>query len=300
VGPVTGPQEITHRFFDGAGGVRLHCAVAGRPHSDRPPVILLHGFPGFWYCWRNQMPALAAAGFRVVAPDLRGYNRSDKPPHVADYRVEHLAADIAQLVKQVAGEGRRAYVVGHDWGGVIAWWLAMRHPGAVEKLVILNAPHPAAFLRELRRPAQLMRSWYTFFFQLPRLPEAAIRRNHFASLRTLFRTDPARAGAFTHRDINRYVEAFSHPGTLTATINYYRAAFRGGPGNVRRSIQPINCPTLLVWGERDKYLVSALTRGLEPWVTNLRVHRLPHATHWVQHDEPQEVNRLLLGFLSGR
>jgi pimeloyl-ACP methyl ester carboxylesterase len=136
-------------------------------------------------------------------------------------------------------------------------------------------------------------------FQLPRLPEAAIRRNNFAALRTLFRTDPARAGAFTEHDIDQYVEAFARSGALTAAINYYRAAFRGGPGNVRRSIRPIDCPTLLVWGERDKYLVPALTRGLEPWVTNLRVHRLPHATHWVQHDEPEEVNRLLLAFLRG-
>ena len=298
---VDAPAEltgVTYRHFDGAGGVRLHCAEVGRASGGRLPVVLLHGFPEFWYGWRHQIPALAAAGFHVLAPDLRGYNLSDKPRRISDYRIDLLAADVAAVVRDVAGVDGRAHVVGHDWGGVVAWHLAMHHPAAVEKLVVLNAPHPAAYLHELRRPTQLLRSWYAFFFQLPWLPEAAMRFNDFASLRDLFRRGPARAGAFTEADIDRYVETFSRPGAVTSAINYYRAAFRAGAARAKRAVRRIDVPTLLIWGERDRYLVPELSDGLEPWVTNLRVERLPSATHWVQHDEPETVNRLLLRFLT--
>ena len=289
---------VTFGYRDGADGVRLHYAEVLSTSSDRQPVVLLHGFPEFWYGWRHQIPALAAAGFRVVAPDLRGYNLSDKPPRVADFRLDRLAADVAALVRQVAGETGRAHVVGHDWGGVVAWHLAMHHPEVVEKLVILNAAHPAAYWRELRRPGQLLRSWYVFFFQLPRVPEVIVRSRDFRSLRDLFRREPARPGAFSEADVDAYVEAFSQPGALTAAMNYYRAAFRDGIGEAGRTVRPIGAPTLLIWGQREKYAVPAVTRGLEPWVPNLRIERLPDATHWVQHDEPETVNRLLLSFLS--
>ena len=188
--------------------------------------LALHGFPEFWYSWRHQLPALAAAGFRAVAPDLRGYNLSDKPPGVAGYRMEHLVADVAGLVR---GTGRpRAAVVGHDWGGAIAWTFAMRHPELVERLVVLNAPHPAAFLRELRTPAQLLRSWYVFFFQLPGLPEWYVRRRDFALLERALRRGAVRPGAFSDEDVRLCKEALARPGALTAAINYYRAVFRGG------------------------------------------------------------------------
>src|SRR4051812_30503715 len=248
--------------------IPLHFEEA-RPARAEPTghVVLLHGFPEFSYAWRRQLPALAAAGYRTLAPDLRGYGRSRKPPRVCDYRIDLLVADVVSLIDRECGG--RAHVVGHDWGGVIAWWLAMHHPRAVDRLVILNAPHPAAYLRELRRPGQLLRSWYAFFFQVPRLPEALIRLWNFRSLRDLFRRGPARSAAFSEGDIDRYVEAFSRPGALTAAINYYRAAFRGGPGNVSRSMRTIDIPTLLIWGERDRYLVPDLTRGLERWVTRL-------------------------------
>src|SRR5579884_3024966 len=167
--PVVQAQQLwTHRHAS-VNGVRLHYVEAGRG----PLVVLLHGFPEFWYSWRHQIPALAAAGFRVLAPDLRGYNESDKPPGVAAYGLERVAGDVAALVRH-AGE-RRAAVVGHDWGGGIAWWLAMHRPDVVGRLAVLNAPHPAAFRRELRTPGQLLRSWYVFFFQLPALPEWLFR-----------------------------------------------------------------------------------------------------------------------------
>ena len=274
--------------------------VENRPPPGRETgrdVVLLHGFPEFSYAWRHQMPALAGAGFRALAPDLRGYGRSPKPPRVRDYRIDLLAGDVLALIRRECGG--RAHVVGHDWGGIVAWWLAMRHPEAVERLVILNAPHPAAYLRELRRPGQMIRSWYVGFFQLPWLPEQWLRRGDFAALRRLFRRDPARRDAFTDADIERYVEAFRDRRSLTAAVNYYRAAFREGPAPLARDVRPVGAPTLVIWGQRDRYLVPQLADGLGQWVPNPRVERLPAASHWVQHDEPGRVNPLLTEFLSG-
>ena len=260
-----------------------------------PDVVFLHGFPEFSYSWRHQLPALAGGGFRAVAPDLRGYGHSPKPLRVMDYRIDLLAGDVAELIRRHCGG--RAHVVGHDWGGVIAWWLAMHHPEVVERLVVLNAPHPAAYFRELRRAAQLLRSWYIGFFQLPWLPEASIRFDDFGSLRRLLRDDPARRGAFTETDIEQYVEAFRDRRALTGAINYYRAAVRQGPWSMARRVRPVAAPTMVIWGEWDRYLVPELTTGLEAWVPNLRVERLAAASHWVQHDEPGCVNELLAGFL---
>jgi pimeloyl-ACP methyl ester carboxylesterase len=274
--------------------VRLFFLEQGR--SGAPPVVLLHGFPEFSHSWRYQLPVLAAAGMRAVAPDLGGYGRSPKPPRVRDYRIDLLASDVLDLIRRACGG--RASVVGHDWGGLVAWWLAMHHPEVVDRLVILNAPHPAAYVRELRRtPAQRLRSWYVLFFQLPWLPEASIRAFDFANLRRLFRTDPARPGAFTDEDIRHYVAAFSDRRSLTAAVNYYRAAVRAGLSSMARDVRPVRAPTLVVWGERDRYLVPQLTGGLQQWVPGVRVERLPGASHWVQHDEPARVNELLIEFL---
>jgi pimeloyl-ACP methyl ester carboxylesterase len=279
--------------FVSVNGIRLHVCEAGPVGG--PAVVLLHGFPEFWYSWREQIRFLADRGFRVMAPDLRGYNLSEKPGRVGDYGVEQLVGDVIGLIEQTAGG--RAALVGHDWGGVIAWFAAMRQPERIEKLIILNAPHPAAYLRELRRPSQLLRSWYALFFQLPWLPERVMRRNDFAALRSLFRDGPARKSPTREADVQRYVEALAHPGALTAMINYYRAALRGGRSTLQRQIVPIQIPTLLIWGEHDRYLVPELADGLERWVPDLRVERLKNATHWVQNDEPDEVNRLLAEFL---
>src|ERR687894_743878 len=217
--------ELTHRYAD-LGGVRLHYVEAG----DGPLVLLLHGFPQFWYEWRHQIPALVEAGFRVVAADMRGYNLSDKPPGVRSYRVELLARDVERLIL-ACGE-QTAAVVGHDWGAIVAWIAAMRYPGRVGRLAILNVPHPARFLDGLLSPGQLLRSSYLFFFQIPRLPEAVIRAGDSALLRCVFRRDPVRPGALTTEDIERYVEAMARPGALTATLNYYRALLRN-PGETR-------------------------------------------------------------------
>jgi pimeloyl-ACP methyl ester carboxylesterase len=282
--------ELAHRYAD-LGDVRLHYVEAG----EGPLVLLLHGFPQFWYQWRHQIPALVEAGFRVVAPDMRGYNLSDKPLGVRAYRVELLARDVERLIL-ACGE-RTAVVVGHDWGAIAAWIAAMRHPERVEKLVILNVPHPARSLDGLLSPMQLLRSSYMFFFQIPRLPEEVIRAGDFALLRSVFRSDPVQPEALTAEDIERYIEAIAQPGALTASLNYYRALLRN-PREMRALLQRVEAPVLVIWGEKDRFLSRRLAEPPRLWVPNLiRVKRLPDASHWVAEDCPLEVNTLLLGFL---
>jgi pimeloyl-ACP methyl ester carboxylesterase len=272
-------------------GVRLHYVEAGRG----PLVVLLHGFPEFWYSWRHQLPALAAAGYHAVAPDMRGYNLSEKPPGVRSYRIEALTDDVTALIRHF--HAPRATVVGHDWGGVVAWNAPLRAPALVERLIVLNAPHPAAFARALRGSAQLLRSWYAFAFQLPVLPELALSAFNFAAVGRLLRTDPVHRGAFTEDDIRRYKRALGRPGALTAAINYYRAALRRNPAELLRDPGRIEQPALLIWGEQDRALGVQLTEGLERWAPTIRVERIRDASHWVQNDVPARVNDLLLDFL---
>jgi pimeloyl-ACP methyl ester carboxylesterase len=294
------PTTVYHRYAV-VNGVRLHY-VEAPPHAGTATGTdrvcwALHGFPEFWYAWRHQMPALAAAGFRALAPDLRGYNLSDKPAGAGSYRLENLVGDVAGLVRHAGGEP--AAVVGHDWGGVIAWRLAMHGPALVRRLVILNAPHPAAFARELRTPAQLLKSWYVFLFQLPGLPEWSVRRRNFAALERVLRRDPVRPGAYTDEDIRLYKEALARPGALTAAINYYRANFRRGSFWRAKEAPPVAAPVLLIWGEQDRYLGVRATEGLGPWVPDLHVERFPDASHWVHAEWPERVNRLMIDFLRG-
>jgi pimeloyl-ACP methyl ester carboxylesterase len=285
--------DLRHGYADLADA-RLHYVEAG----EGPLVVLLHGFPEFWYGWRFQIPALAAAGFRVVAPDMRGYNLSSRPSGVAAYAPRRLAADIRDLIAERGSD--RARLAGHDWGAAVAWLTAMAHPDAVERLAILNVPHPRRMLEGLRTPRQMARSWYIFFFQLPWLPEQLLRAGRWRALRSMFERD-ARPGAFTPADIERYVEAWSRPGAMTAMINYYRATFRRPPGGpTGRGMPPVKAPTLVIWGERDHVLGPELADPRRADVPNLeRVVRLPDASHWVQLDEPDRVNELLIEFFRG-
>ena len=282
-------EAWTHRRAV-VGGLGFHLVEAG----SGPLVILLHGFPEFWYAWRHQLPALAEAGFRAVAPDLRGYNESDRPAGVRNYRLDLLVEDVVGLIDHLGAE--RAAVVGHDWGGLIAWKLAMRHPGRVERLAVLNAPHPAAW----RQPGlgQRLRSWYTLFFQLPCLPEWLLQADDFALLERMLRRQPVHPGAFRREDIRLYKRALARPGALTAALNYYRAALRYSRKTLHDN-EPITAPTLLIWGEQDPYLGIGLSEGLERWVPGIRVERIADSSHWVQNDVPQRVNRLLVDFLRG-
>lgn len=271
-------------------GVRLHYVACG----SGPLVVLLHGFPDFYEGWKNQFALLCDAGFRVVAPDLRGYNLSDKPHHVCEYSISKLSDDVCALIEHLDEES--AVVVGHDWGGAIAWHMAMFHPRSVSKLVVLNAPHPVAFARELKNPQQWLRSWYVLFFQLRYWPEIAIRWRNFFFLRRVFRNDPTRRDAFSEGDIEETINALKQRGALTATINYYRALRCKLPPH-QRKMRRIKTPTLLLWGERDRYLNVGMSRDLESWIPNLQVRRFPNASHWLQRDEAQDVNQAIIQFL---
>ena len=284
-------SQPRHGYAD-LSETRLHYVEAG----EGPLVVLLHGFPELWYGWRHQIPALAAAGFRVVAPDLRGYNLSARPEGVAAYDVDHLAGDVRDLIAE-RGE-TRARVAGHDWGAIVAWAVAGSHPEAVERLAILNVPHPRRMLQGLRTARQLRKSWYIFFFQLPWLPERLLAAGRYRALRQGMEQD-ARPGAYSPQDIERYVEAWSRPGALTAMLNYYRAALRQPPGRAQRRIRRVEAPTLVIWGERDRHLGAELAEPDRRDVPNLeRVERLPTASHWVAQDEPERVSQLLIEFFA--
>ncbi len=283
---------VEHRYAD-VGGVRLHYAEAGRG----PLVVLLHGFPEFWYSWKHQIPALVAAGYRVVAPDLRGYNLSGKPERVSSYFIETLAGDVEGLIR-ACGESE-AHVVGHDWGAAVAWVFAMIHPSRLRRLAILNVPHPVTFDRGLRTWRQLKKSWYIFYFQLPWFPERMMRARGYGAVRAVLRRDPVRKDAFSKEDVARYVEAMGQPGCLTAAINYYRAIFRRRPSTLIARFRPIEKPVLVLWGEQDRYLGLELAEPDAAWVKDVRVVRFPDASHWVHWDVPEEVNRRLIGFLGG-
>jgi pimeloyl-ACP methyl ester carboxylesterase len=269
------------------GDVTLHYVEAG----DGPMVVLLHGFPEFWFGWRDQIAPLAAAGFRVVAPDLRGYNLSSKPEGYGAYSADKLADDVRGLIEKLGAKS--AHLVGHDWGGTAAWTTAINHPDVIDRLVAISAAHPRALQKGLRNPRQLLRSWYFFYFQLPGAPERRLRRHNWRFLRRFVRD--ARP-AHTPEETERYVEAWSQPGAVKAMIDYYRAAVRGKPGESR----PISAPTLLIWGERDRYLGPGVRQPDPADVPGLdRVEQLPGASHWVHHDEAERVTKLIADFLAG-
>jgi pimeloyl-ACP methyl ester carboxylesterase len=270
-----------------ANGVRLHYVTAG----SGPLVLLLHGYPEFWYSYRFQLPLLAQT-HRVVALDLRGYNLSDKPPD--GYDIATLCEDLRGAIEAL-GE-RHADVVGHDWGGVLAWALAVRAPEEVRHLAILNAPHPATFQRTLYSPGQWLRSAYVGFFQLEGIAEEALSRDDYSLVWRTFRAADRERFWLTDADIQRYVDAISRPQALTAALNYYRQVVRRGPGVIGPA-RIITAPTLVLWGELDPYLGVESLDGLERWVDDLRVQRFATAGHWVNQQEPARVNEALLEFL---
>ena len=280
--------QLSHGEAEVGGGIHLHYVEAG----EGPLVVLLHGFPEFWYSWRHQIAPLAQAGYHVVAPDMRGYGLSDKPQSWRAYETGLLAEDIAGLVRSFGEQD--AIVVGHDWGAAVAYTVAMRHPEMVRRLAILNVPHPTRMLEGFKTLRQLRKSWYMFFFQIPRLPEHLIAREDYSFAKRSLRADSK--DAFTDEDLERYVEAWSQPGALTGMINYYRAALRRSPGKTLALMKPIEAPTLVIWGMRDRHIGSELAEPPHEWVPNVRVERIAEATHWVQHDAPERVNELLLGF----
>ena len=286
-------EPWTHGFVL-AGGLRFHYVEAGP--KDGPLVLLLHGFPEFFYSWRHQIPSLAARGLRVVAPDLRGYNLSDKPRGADAYDLDRLAGDVVGLIAAFGAE--RADIVGHDFGGAVAWHTAMHHGERVRRLAVLNCAHPVDMGRALLRdPRQLLRSWYMFLFQIPRVPELILGGGRVPRM---LRRAMVRKDALTDEDAARYAAAFEEPGALTAALDYYRAAFRRLP-RARHERHPplVTAPTLVLWGERDVALRVQLIADVHRRVSGpLRVERLPGAGHFVQQDAPEEVNRYLGEFLT--
>lgn len=293
-------SSLIEDSFIKLSSLSLHVVQAGP--VDGELVVLLHGFPEFWYGWRKQIVPLAEAGFRVVVPDQRGYNLSGKPVGVSAYALPKLVGDVAGLVSSLGREKCR--LVGHDWGAAVAWETALAYPNLLERLVILNVPHPDVMVRFLgRRWEQTRKSWYIFAFQLPRLPEWLIRRRDFAALQRAL-TASADPEIFSAQDLDAYREAWAQPGALTAMLNWYRAAFRAGlrqiikPGGQQlRRVQP---PTLMLWGKHDVALSWEMAEPSIKLCEQGELVMFENATHWVQHDEAQAVTQHLLTFLVDR
>lgn len=289
--------SIRHGYAQ-VGGVRLHYAECG---SGERLVLLLHGFPEFWYSWRHQLKALGDR-YRVVAVDLRGYNLSDKPARVEDYRIDLLIDDVTGLVRHFGAS--QAAVVGHDWGAGLAWAVAQKHPEYVWKLATMQVP-PVAAWRANMTLRQAFRSWYMLFFQIPRLPEWYIGAGDFSALERMFKDKSVRPGSFTETDIALYKEALRQPNALTSGINYYRAnvfsLFSGGGRNSdgeQMSDGRIRVPTLFIYGERDFAIVPETVRGVGNYVdAPYREVRISTSGHWVQNEAPLEVNTALGEFL---
>ena len=285
-----------HHHIDRVGDVELHYVTAGDP--DDQPVVLLHGFPECWWAWRRHVDALAEA-FYVIVPDMRGYNRSEKPFEVRKYRLETLAGDVEALIEHEGYES--AHVVGHDWGGVVAFGTALYHPTALDDLVVLNAPYPGAFDDQLT-VKQLFRSWYAGFFQVPSVPERLLAANDFALLERLFREDPVVSGAYTDEDIEVYKSAWRQDGALRAMIDYYRAFGRENARKLRgerwRAGRRVRAETLVLWGENDRALGPHVPNVIQREVENTTVEHYPEASHWIHAEFPTRTADDIVGFLT--
>lgn len=290
-------MTIRHGYAN-VNGIRLHYAESG---SGDELVVLLHGFPEFWYSWRHQLAALGTR-YHVIAPDMRGYNLSDKPSRVEDYRIVELVADVVGLLDHFGT--RQAVLIGHDWGAAVAWVVAQKHPDRISKLAVLQVP-PAAAWRANLTFKQFLRSWYMFFFQIPRLPEWLISRQDFRVIERTFEERVTRKNSFSKEDIARYKEAARQPGALPAAINYYRANVFDRPfprkreSDSLRSKGRVRVETLFIYGEQDFAIIPATVRGIENYVdAPYRELRVADSGHWVQNEAAAEVNAALFEFLN--
>jgi pimeloyl-ACP methyl ester carboxylesterase len=271
------------------GNVRLHVKIAGPP--GRPVVVLLHGFPEFWYGWHRQIEPLAAAGFRVIVPDQRGYNLSSKPSGVAAYALPELVSDVIAIADHLGQD--KIFLAGHDWGAAVAWSAALLQPQRISKLAVLNVPHPSVMRKFLSTSLrQFVRSWYMFFFQLPWLPEGLFSAANFRlGTRSLLRS--SREGTFSEENLAQYRAAWSQPGALTAMVNWYRALFRI---RVRFPDRTVLVPARILWGERDAFLLAEMAHESLRYCANAELFTFANATHWLQHEEPARVSELLIDF----
>ncbi len=261
-------------------------------------ALLLHGFPESKFSWRHQMPLLAELGYTVWAPNLRGYGRSSKPPAVADYHIDHLVADAAALID--AAGAKNTLLMAHDWGAVIAWNFAIRKVRPLERLVIMNVPHPACMARELRTWAQRRKSWYIFFFQIPWLPERVLARRKAQAVGRAFSDMAVDKSRFPVAVTDEFRRNALEPGALTAMVNYYRAAVRAGEKAMNPEPGTVDIPTLMIWGEEDTALGKATTVGTDKYVSDLTLRYLPGVSHWVQQEAPETVNAMIEAWLKGQ
>jgi epoxide hydrolase 4 len=291
---------LKHEYAD-VNGVRLHYVTAGKGKL----IMFVHGFPEFWYEWKKQLEEFGQ-NYQAVAPDMRGYNLSSKPADVDQYQVKYLVEDLRALAEKL---GHKKFIlVAHDWGGAVAWAFAIAHPDYLEKLVIINAPHPGVFQRELRdNPAQQKASGYMLMFRSPQA-EQMLSANNYATLVQVVLGEGLKNGVFTEDDKKAYIEAWSQPGALTGGLNYYRAARVGPPGEGEK--QPANfaaalpsmevkVPTLVIWGEKDTALLTGNLEGLDKFVPALTIKRIPDGTHWVIHEKPALVDGYIREFIKG-
>lgn len=268
-------------------GIRLHYVTQG----EGPLMLMLHGFPEFWYSWRQQISEFAK-DYKVVAIDLRGYNKSDKPQAQSAYVMSEFIKDVKGVINGLGYD--RCVLVGHDWGGMIAWYFAYAHPEMLEQLIVLNIPHPAKFAQGFRTPQQLLRSAYIFFFQLPVLPELMFQSNDYQAVESAFLGMAVDKNAFTKTDLEAYKDAAAQRGALTAMLNYYRNALTTfGQSNWG----VLDVPTLMIWGESDTALGKELTYGTEQYVKDFQLKYIPNCSHWVQQEQPALVNQYMREFL---
>lgn len=256
-------------------------------------MLFLHGFPEFWYSWRHQIGAFSR-DYQAVALDMRGYNKSDKPKRKSAYVLSELTKDVAETIQTLGYE--KCILVGHDWGGAIAWSFADAYPEMVERLIVLNIPHPAKFAEGLRTPKQRLRSWYISLFQLPVLPELLLKANNYAAIRSIFCKQMVNPDALTEDDIEKLVAAVAQPGALTSMLNYYRNLSRS-KGLLNKQWNVLGVPTLMIWGENDVALGKELTYGTHQYVSDLTIRYIPNCSHWVQQEQPDTVNRLIKEWL---
>ena len=292
---------IKHEYAD-VNGVRLHYATAGKGKL----IMFVHGFPEFWYEWKNQL-AEFGQDYQAVAPDMRGYNLSSKPAGVDQYQVKYLVEDLRALAEKLGH--KKFTLVAHDWGGAIAWAFAIAHPDYLDKLVIINAPHPGVFQRELRdNPAQQKASSYMLMFRSEQA-EQILSANNYGTLVQIVLGEGLKNGVFTEEDKKAYIEAWSQPGALTGGLNYYRAARVGPPAEGDTNAAnfaagmpslEVKVPTLVIWGEKDTALLTGNLDGLDKYVPNLTIKRIPDGTHWVIHEKPALVNGYMREFISGK
>jgi len=281
-------MELIYQFHE-VNGIKLHVGHAGMEHDKL--IFFLHGFPEFSYGWKNQIDFFVENGFHVVVPDQRGYNLSDKPKGVESYQMEFLVMDIVMLIRSLSE--KKVYLVGHDWGGGVGWALAQHHPELLEKLIILNMPHPQIMKETLKtNPKQMLRSWYAGFFQLPWLPELICRSFNYKWLvASLLKT--SNEGTFSDNEIEAYKKSWREKKSLTSMINWYRAFRKNGLA----ANQDVTIPTLILWGPKDKFLSKLMAEKSIKRCTNGKLKILEELTHWLHHEDPQKVNGLMLEFI---